>query len=105
MNSDQAIRNGTDFFLVNYDTAANHVKDTDSATSALAMRQAAKNILYTVVNSRAYAEENLNPGMQSWQIMLIAVDVVIGVAIIAGAAGIYKKSKKNCGLTPTRAPC
>ena len=94
MNADQAIRNGTDFCLVNYDTETNHIKDTESATSVLAMRQAAKNILYTVVNSRAYAEENLNPGMQSWQIMLIAADVIIGVAVIAGAAGIYKKSKK-----------
>lgn len=79
---------------MNYDTETNHVTDTDSATSVLAMRQASKNILYTVVNSRAYMEENLNPGMQTWQKLLIGADVVIAAAVIAGAVAILKKSKK-----------
>ena len=82
MDADQAIRNGTDFCLVNYDTATNHVTDTTSATSVLAMRQASKNVLYTVVNSRAYAEENLNMGMPTWQIVAIAVDVVLAAVLI-----------------------
>lgn len=82
MDSDQAIRGGTDFCLVNYDTATNHVTDTASATSVLAMRQASKNILYTVVNSRAYAEENLNMGMPTWQIVAIAADVVLAAVLI-----------------------
>ena len=82
MNSDQAIRGGTDCMLVAYDTETNHVKDTSSATGVKAMRQACKNIMYTVVNSRAYAEENLNTGLPTWQIMAIAIDVVLGAAII-----------------------
>ena len=82
MDADQAIRNGTDFCLVNYDTATNHVTDTTSATSVQAMRQASKNILYTVANSRAYAEENLNMGMPTWQIVAIAVDVVLAAVLI-----------------------
>lgn len=82
MDADQAIRNGTDFCLVNYDTATNHVTDTTSATSVQAMRQASKNILYTVVNSRAYAEENLNMGMPTWQIVAIAADVVLAAVLI-----------------------
>ena len=82
MDADQAIRNGTDFCLVNYDTATNHVTDTTSATGVQAMRQASKNILYTVVNSRAYAEENLNMGMPAWQIVAIAADVVLAAVLI-----------------------
>ncbi len=82
MNSDQAIRGGTDCMLVAYDTETNHVKDTSSATSVKAMRQACKNIMYTVVNSRAYAAENLNTGLPTWQIMAIVIDVVLGAAII-----------------------
>ena len=82
MDADQAIRNGTDFCLVNYDTATNHVTDTTSATSVQAMRQASKNILYTVANSRAYAEENLNMGMPTWQIVAIAADVVLAAVLI-----------------------
>lgn len=94
MDSDQAIRSGNDFCLVNYDQETNHVTDTTSATSVKAMRQASKNILYTVVNSRAYAPENLNPGMPDWQIALIAADVIVGAAILAGGFAIYRKSRK-----------
>lgn len=82
MNADQAIRNGTDFCLVNYPTATNYLSDTTSATGVLAARQACKNILYTVVNSRAYMEENLNPGMPGWQIAAIAIDVVLAAVLI-----------------------
>ncbi len=43
MNSDQMIRNGNDAALVAYPMVSNFVKDTQSATSLLAMRQANKN--------------------------------------------------------------
>ena len=46
------------------------------------MRQASKNILYTVVNSRAYAPENLNSGMPAWQIALIAADVILAAVFV-----------------------
>ena len=98
MNADQAIRNGTDFCLVNYPSGTNYVSDTTSATSVLAMRQACKNILYTVVNSRAYMEENLNPGMPGWQIAFIAGDVVLGLGVVALEVltiRSYSKKKKE----------
>ena len=82
MDADQGIRNGTDFCLVNYPTETNYLTDTTSATGILAARQACKNILYTVVNSRAYMEENLNPGMPGWQIAAIAIDVVLAAVLI-----------------------
>ncbi|OUP23644.1 glycoside hydrolase family 3 N-terminal domain-containing protein [Gemmiger sp. An194] len=82
MDADQAIRNGTDFCLVNYPTETNYLTDTTSATGVLAARQACKNILYTVVNSRAYMEENLNPGMPGWQIAAIAIDVVLAAVLV-----------------------
>ena len=83
MDSDQAIRGGTDFCLSPNDVDTNHVTDTTSATSVKAMRQAAKNILYTTVNSRAYAPENLNPGMPGWQVTAIVVDVLVALALLA----------------------
>ena len=82
MDADQGIRNGTDFCLVNYPTETNYLTDTTSATGILAARQACKNILYTVVNSRAYMEENLNPGMPTWQIAAIAIDVVLAAVLV-----------------------
>ena len=94
MNADQAIRNGNDFCLVNYETGANRLVDKESATSVIAMRQAAKNILYTVVNSRAYAEENLHPGMPAWQIMMILADIIIVALLALWEVKLIKKVKK-----------
>ena len=59
MNADRYIRNGNDFCLTAIDTGYNYVKDK-SATAVIALRKASHNILYTTVNSRAYAPENLN---------------------------------------------
>ena len=95
MDADQAIRNGTDACLVNYDTETNHVSDTTSATGVKAMRQACKNIMYTVVNSRAYADENLNPGMEGWKKVAIAIDVVLGLLLLALAVIAVKRYKKR----------
>ena len=90
-DSDHLIRNGGDFCLVNYDTETNHLTDTTSATAQLCARQACKNILYTVVNSRAYYAENLNPGMPNWEKVMIAIDVVGILALIALEVLVCKK--------------
>lgn len=95
MNSDQGIRNGTDAMLVAYDTETNHVKDQKSATGVEAMRQACKNIMYTVVNSRAYDAENLETGLMMWQIAAIAADVVLGVGILALEIVAIKRFRKR----------
>ena len=95
MNSDQGIRNGTDAMLVAYDTETNHVKDQKSATGVEAMRQACKNIMYTVVNSRAYDAENLETGLMTWQIAAIAADVVLGVGILALEIVAIKRFRKR----------
>lgn len=94
-DADRMIRNGNDCMLVAYDTETNHVTDTTSATSVKAMRQACKNIMYTVVNSRAYDEANLNTGLLGWQKAAIAVDVVLAVVLIALEVVAIKKFKKR----------
>jgi beta-glucosidase len=96
-DADRMVRNGNDCMLVSYDTATNHMTDTTSATSVKAMRQACKNIMYTAVNSRAYAPENLQTGLMAWQIAAIAIDVVLGIIIVALELLIlsnYKKRRK-----------
>ena len=95
MNSDQAIRGGTDAMLVAYDTETNHVKDTTSATGVQAMRQACKNVMYTVVNSRAYAPENLQTGLMAWQVMAIVIDVILAACILGLEAAAVKKYRKR----------
>ena len=90
-DADHLIRNGGDFCLVNYDTETNHLTDTTSATALVCARQACKNILYTVANSRAYYPENLNPGMPTWEKVMIGVDMVGVLALIALEILVAKK--------------
>ena len=83
MDAEQGIRNGNDCCLAPYDTETNNVHDTTSATSLLAMRQACKNIMYTVVNSRAYDPANLRTGPQAWQVAAVVIDAVIVIGLAA----------------------
>ena len=94
-DADRMIRGGNDCMLVAYDTETNHVTDTKNATSVLAMRQASKNILYTVVNSRAYDAENLQTGLMAWQIAAIIIDIILAAGIIALEIAALKKFKKR----------
>ena len=59
------------------------------------MRQACKNIMYTVVNSRAYDPENLQMGLMGWQKAAIAIDVVLAAGIIALEIIAIKKLRKR----------
>lgn len=100
-NADQEIRNGNDAMLVAYDTETNHLKDTTSATSLLAMRKASKNIMYTVVNSRAYEGDNAKGGLLNWQIAAILVDVVLAAGFVVLELRMinqYKKKRESEGL-------
>lgn len=92
-NSDQQIRNGNDICLASYDVGTNYVKDKKSATSIQAMRQASKNIMYTVVNSRAYNEKALAESKSTpiWKMIAIGVDIALAVILIAVEVTIVRK--------------
>ncbi len=96
-DADRMIRNGCDLMLATYSSPQSTVTDQSSATSLIAMRTASKNILYTVVNSRAYDKE-INGGLPTWEKILIAVDVVL-IALIACLAVLacrkYLKQRKE----------
>ncbi|MBW3090094.1 glycoside hydrolase family 3 N-terminal domain-containing protein [Bifidobacterium miconisargentati] len=80
-NSDQIIRNGGDVMLATTNIT-NHVSDK-SATSVIAMRQAAKNILYTTANSYHYANGDPKSQTPVWITITIVMDAVCGL-LIAG---------------------
>jgi beta-glucosidase len=97
-DADRMIRGGTDCMLATYDNGLNYLHDT-SATSIIAARQSCKNILYTTVNSRAYAED-VNSGLMNWQIAAIVIDVILGIIIILLAVLAYKKYLKQKAENP-----
>ena len=98
-NADRFIRAGNDGMLSNFDTDENYVKDTDSGTSRLAMRNACKNIMYTVVNSRAYAAEDADQrGKPVWMKTLIGTDIAALLLVLLLEALFvlrYRRSKPS----------
>jgi beta-glucosidase len=99
MISDHCVRSGNDLLLgFNYQES-NIFTDTDSATCVLAMRQACKNILYTVGNSGAYTKAADSSGLEPMTKMFIIIDVIVAVVLIAAEVimiiGCRKKLRKN----------
>ena len=82
MSADQAIRNGTDLMLVNYPTETNDVRFRDTNGAKQAMRDAAKNILYVVANSRQYDPANLSTGIAKWKIIMYAADALVALICV-----------------------
>ena len=76
-DADMLIRNGNDFCLTPQMIDFSTVTDQTSATSVLAMRQAAKNILYTTANSRAYASDSKG-GIPTWELIK---NIIMGVLL------------------------
>lgn len=94
MNADQMLEVGGACCLSTFDIGTNFVSDTTGATSLQYMRRACHDIMYTVVNSRAYASE-VQVGMDGWMKALIAVDVVVAAALIAVEVLLVKKYRKT----------
>ena len=99
MISDHCVRSGNDLMLGFASAASNQFTD-QSATAALAMRQACKNILYTIGNSGAYANGDASGGMDNMtrtfliaDIACAAVLLLIEIIVLARWAGKKKKAK------------
>ena len=83
MDATRSIYNGGSACLINRDVGTNYVTDTDNPTTVQQMRRACHDILYTAVNSRGLAPENLSSGPMTWQIILVVVDMVIVLVLAA----------------------
>ena len=95
MDPDSGIRAGNDLMLNTF--ADGSLSDQKSATGVAAMRRAAHNTLYMVVNSNAM--QGIVPGstvtykLATWQKCLIAGDIVAAAIVILGIVLILKKRK------------
>ncbi len=97
MISDHCVRNGNDLMLGFAMAASNQFTD-QSATATLAMRQACKNILYTIGNSGYYTNNADEGGMSNMDKLFTGIDVGVGVLIVALEAivlGRYFSKKKK----------
>ena len=96
MNADAALANGVDAMLSTFNGEENNVANPEHPTAVLQMRNACKNVMYTVVSSWAYDGEHEETGMENWKKAGIGIDTVIAlfmagmeVLVIRG----YKKRK------------
>lgn len=102
MNADIAFNNGVDALLTTYNSGPNNMKNLKDPASVATLRNASKNILYTVVNSSAYADDNANSGLANWQIAAIAVDAVLAAVLVLIEVRTVKsyKNKKQFAVEP-----
>ena len=96
MNADAALANGVDAMLSTFNGEENNVANPEHPTSVLQMRNACKNVMYTVVSSWAYDGEHEETGMENWKKAGIGIDTVIAL-FLAGMEVLvirgYKKRK------------
>ncbi|MFZ1646473.1 MAG: glycoside hydrolase family 3 C-terminal domain-containing protein [Blautia wexlerae] len=81
MNADAALANGVDAMLSTFNGEENNVANPEHPTSVLQMRNACKNVMYTVVSSWAYDGKHKETGMENWKKAGIGIDVVIALFI------------------------
>lgn len=93
-DADVAIRAGVSSMLNPMNAPDATVTDTQSAASVAAMREACHHTLYTVVNSRAYQNDN-SVDMVLWQKILVAFDVVVVIALAAMEFIMIRKYKSK----------
>lgn len=98
MNADAALANGVDAMLSTFDGEENNVANPSHPTSVQQMRNACKNVMYTVVSSWAYDGDNVDVGMEGWKKAAIGIDAVLALGLLALEAVVirgYKKREDN----------
>lgn len=97
MITDHSIRNGNDLML-GFGSAESNLLEDHSATAVKAMRQACKNILYTIGNSGYYTVDEDPAGiMTNMTKIFLTVDVIVALVLLGVEAIVilrYLKKKK-----------
>ena len=95
MNADAALANGVDAMLSTFNGEENNVANPEHPTSVLQMRNACKNVMYTVVSSWAYDGEHEETGMENWKKAGIGIDIVIALFMAGMEVLVIKGYKKR----------
>ena len=95
MNADAALANGVDTMLSTFNGEENNVANPEHPTAVLQMRNACKNVMYTVVSSWAYDGEHEETGMENWKKTGIGIDIVIALFMAGMEVLVIKGYKKR----------
>ncbi|MBR0282852.1 MAG: glycoside hydrolase family 3 C-terminal domain-containing protein [Oscillibacter sp.] len=91
-----SVLNGNDLMLGFGRNARTAIENPDSPTMVQAMRQASKNIMFTIVRSGNYTMEEESSGMDNMTRTFILIDLLTAAVVLgAGAAVILNYRKKK----------
>lgn len=92
MNSRQMVYAGGD---LNLSTLPESWCDSSDTSDAVVLRKAAKNIMYSLVNSTAMNGEVIGYKLAIWQILLYCLDGIIALGIIGWGVGVAIVKQKG----------
>lgn len=91
-----SVLNGNDLMLGFGTNPRTNIENPDSPTMVKALRQASKNIMFTVVHSGNYTIEPRPTGMDTLTKRIVTIDVILAAALIAlEAFAVIRWKKKN----------
>ncbi|UJW56640.1 glycoside hydrolase family 3 C-terminal domain-containing protein [Bacillus sp. A116_S68] len=94
MNVELALRAGNDILLTGVAPFGVPEVNTDSNDTLWAMRDAAKNVLYTIANSSAI-DDDMSTATPQWIINTIIINILVGIGIILGFYFTFRNSRKR----------
>ena len=97
--TDDVVRGGGDLMLGFLQHKSNQLTDRDSATLVKALRQAAKNIFFTTVNSGAYTRSTAGTGLSPMVKTFIAIDAGILAAVAVVEAIVIVRWRRKSKTT------
>ena len=90
-----SVLNGNDIMLGFGSNVRTDVENLDSPTMVKALRQASKNIMFTIVRSGNYTMEQESSGLDRMTTMFIGIDVSVGVVVAGIAAFLFLRYRKK----------
>ena len=92
-----SVLNGNDIMLGFGSNVRTAIENPDSPTMVNALRQASKNIMYTIVRSGNYTIDVDEGGLDTMTLMFIGIDVGVCIVILACAAIVILRYRKKAG--------
>ena len=94
-----SVLNGNDMMLGFGTNVRTAIENPDSPTMVKALRQASKNIMFTIVRSGNYTMEERQTGMDPMTKLFVTIDVILVLVLLVIEAIVlvrfFKKKKKN----------
>ena len=90
-----SVLNGNDMMLGFGANVRTDIENKDSATMVKALRQAAKNIMFTIVRSGNYTVDVDNGGMDNMTKMFVTIDVIVAAVVILIEVLLILNSRKK----------